>query len=327
MSRSGSARKLPFVAPCILGVFLAAVVCSGPALANPIQANLQYVGAPACTPIRPHTTFQNVDTAGGIVVWDKLFDLFTVTTATRGGGVAPEATDIKVTGVEVNGNYGLRFNALWSAGGGQLADSTIQFYASVLPAYVAQGYVFEDNTLWLSAYGNTTSQGQIAITENLSAQLAGPSFSDKEVWYTSPTDNQVSVASQFAPITAMWVVKDVARTAARPLAAWPKSASSIRPSAKSPSRPRSCCWASAGWGWSGICGGSGGGEESENRWRFRPRRNDIAVDVDGRLGFPGCAVCVAGRDADGTRRVPATLTRANPAGSPVAAGLRRRHAI
>jgi hypothetical protein len=108
----------------------------------------------------------------------------------------------------------MKFNGPWSAPAGNFADSTIEFRASILPEYAAQGYAFKDNALWLSAYGvaNTTNGGAVSVSENLYVNhpsSSEPAFVNKFVYYHTSTDNQLLDVQNFAPITEMWVVKDV----------------------------------------------------------------------------------------------------------------------
>ncbi len=154
----------------------------------------------------------SIDPNDGYIVGDKIFKWFTVTTTAQGGALAPDATGINVTGVEVNGDYGLRFNSGWSASGGQLVDSSITFYVAVTPAAAAQGYLLADNNLKMTLYGNTTTLGEVSVSEQLYAQnpaLPGSPFVNELVWYKSDTNQLVTMGAQFTPTTGMWVGKDV----------------------------------------------------------------------------------------------------------------------
>jgi hypothetical protein len=90
-------------------------------------------------------TIADIQAAGGIIIGDKLFDYFSVVATATAGALAPNAAAISITPVQVNGDYGMKFNGGWSALAGQIVNSTIQFHASILPAY--SGYLFEDNSL------------------------------------------------------------------------------------------------------------------------------------------------------------------------------------
>ena len=121
--------------------------------------------------------------------------------------------EIALTPVQINGEYGMKFNGGWSAFGGQIADSTIQFHASILPAYVAQGYKFKDNSLWLSGFANTTASGSVSVSENVYASYPGPgaeSLANKLAYYVSDTNRQISDHKNFTHTAIdIWVVKDV----------------------------------------------------------------------------------------------------------------------
>lgn len=166
-------------------------------------------------------TLQQVIDAGGIVIGDKLFDSFTVTTVKSTGAVAPGASEIRITPIQIlksgepfGGDYGMRFNSLWSATPGGLSDSTISFHATILPSYAAQGYAFTDNSLWLTGYGATSSSatGSVSVAENLydvPPSSMTPSFADELAYYNTSANKKPSDTASFEPRTEMWIVKDV----------------------------------------------------------------------------------------------------------------------
>ena len=68
----------------------------------------------------------------------------------------------------------------------------------------------------MTAYGiaNTVPPGIVSVSENLytsdpSALPPPSSFVNELAYYRNDTDEQTSVQSSFAPITQMWVLKDV----------------------------------------------------------------------------------------------------------------------
>jgi hypothetical protein len=203
---------------CLLITLVATILAPGFVFGEPIRANLEPVsGVPNLLRDPESYTIAQIIARGGIIIGDKLFDSFSVTDT----GLAPDASNIKITPVQVlyagapfGGDYGMTFNGLWSALANSMADSTIVFRASILPAYAARGYAFKDNSLWLSGYGgsNTPGSGAVSVSENLYANhpsSGGPSFADKFVYYHTSADNQLRDTQSFAPITQMWVVKDV----------------------------------------------------------------------------------------------------------------------
>lgn len=198
--------------------FLSSAVAS----ADPIEAVLQSTpGNPDMLSDLNSYTIAEIEAAGGIIIGDKLFDLFTVRTTNSFNAVAPGADEILITPIQIlkagaplGGDFGMIFNGAWSAPAEQLADSTIQFHASILPEYVEMGYAFKDNSLWITAYGvaNNTDAGAVSVSENLYATHPGqgdPAFANKFVYYKSPTDNYLLDEKDFDPITEMWVIKDV----------------------------------------------------------------------------------------------------------------------
>lgn len=99
------------------------------------------------------------------------------------------------------------------ASGGQWVDSTIQYHVSILPDAVALGCVIDGNSLYTTGVAAINTTGGIAsISENLYSQYPGPdasSFADEGVYYMSPTNKQTLYTNTFAPVTDLWVVKDI----------------------------------------------------------------------------------------------------------------------
>jgi len=167
-------------------------------------------------------TIAEVIAAKGIQVGDKLFDEFVVTPSGTATAVSPGADAIVVTGNQtLPGDYGLRFNGGWGAGGGQEADTTIKFRVSIIEPFLSQGWVIEDNELWITAKGvsQTLNGGIVSISEDvyLTDPADGPvdPIANKHVFYATPTDQKLSDHAYFMqggqPVVAteIWVVKDV----------------------------------------------------------------------------------------------------------------------
>ncbi len=168
-------------------------------------------------------TIQEIIDAGGIIIGDKLFDAFHVTTVKSDGAIAPGANEIAITPIQIikdgaplGGDFGMIFNAIWSAPGGGLADSTIEFRATILPEYVDRGFAFKDNALWITAFGigNTEPPGIVSVSENVWAQHPSQQPQDpivnKFVYYRTDEDKQLLDEKVFdEPITQIWITKDV----------------------------------------------------------------------------------------------------------------------
>ncbi len=167
-------------------------------------------------------TIEEVNAAGGILVGDKLFSDWRVTDTESLNAIAPGAGEIKVTGIQIDGDYGLRFNGGWAAPAGQLADSTIKFKVSIVDPWLSQGWAIKDNALWISAFGvsNTTDAGAVSVSENVYASDPDLGFSDpianKLVYYKDDNDKVLYDERDFvdasgAPValTEIWVIKDV----------------------------------------------------------------------------------------------------------------------
>lgn len=168
---------------------------------------------------RPSFNLNEVNENGGIIVGDKLFSNFRVTTTVQGGGLAPEAEGIEVTGVFIQGELGLRFNGGWSAQGPQIADSTIKFKVSILEPELSNGFLISDNSLFMTAFG-AANGGLASISENVYAK-------NPDVFPPGEEFDNVSIANKFVFhvndqfsdtydhreydefLPSVWIVKDV----------------------------------------------------------------------------------------------------------------------
>ncbi len=212
----------------LFSAFLVFSFSAGFASAEPIIANLQqdpHVPGRLIDPDPDGYTIQEIIDAGGIIIGDKLFDAFRVTTTKSLGAIAPGAGEIAITPIQIlkpgaplGGDFGMKFNALWSAPGGGLADSTIEFQATILPKYVDLGYAFKDNALWITAFGigNTEPPGIVSVSENVWARHPSDQIpphkpiANKFVYYRTDADNQLFHEAEFdESITQIWITKDV----------------------------------------------------------------------------------------------------------------------
>ncbi len=182
-------------------------------------------------PAQGPTIQELLDTHDGqIQVGDKIFNFFndSVTTSATVGTVAPGADAIRVAGIRVpagTGDFGLRFNGGWSAGGQEIADTTLLFRVDIAEPELSSGFRLHDNALWISAFGvsGTGQGGVVSVSENVyvlnpreNAPSVNPSIANKFVYYRSDTDQEVMDAAEFktpagAPLElpSIWVLKDV----------------------------------------------------------------------------------------------------------------------
>ena len=153
-------------------------------------------------------TVQQIKDAGGIRIGDKTFTEWRVTSTAQGNGLAPQAGAISVTAVQINGEYGMRFNGPWSAATGDLADTTIGFRVTA-----DDPWLISDNTLAATAIG-ADKGGMASISENVFAADPTKTFStpvaNKYVYYVNDAnfktiDHKVFVQA----LKDAWVVKDV----------------------------------------------------------------------------------------------------------------------
>jgi hypothetical protein len=150
-----------------------------------------------------------VNQAGGIQVGDKLFSDFTVDCSDTVGVVPQGLYEIKVRGVDVDGDYGLIFIGGWSAFSGQTCDSVITFKVTA-----AEGYFIKDNGLKLLGC-DAEEGGSIIITENIfPGDPKTTQWIKRELVYCQTFSDGTELVKQedhevFTPLPEIWVVKDV----------------------------------------------------------------------------------------------------------------------
>jgi hypothetical protein len=213
LSRTSCASLRLRIATGFLVALLATLGFADAASAG-IIANLQPVsGASGIYSDTTSYSLADINAAGGIIIGDKLFDSFSVTSSASPNSIAPTAADIQVTAVDIDGDYGLKFNALWMASGGQWVDSTLVFHASLLPTAVAQGHGIVGNSLYFTGVAGANTTGGIAsISENIYADHPArgeSSFAEEFIYYMTPTNKSTQDSVEFAPVTDLWVVKDI----------------------------------------------------------------------------------------------------------------------
>ena len=161
-------------------------------------------------------SLEDVNLAGGIRVEDKVFSDFRVSPTALANALVPDETSINVTPVEIEGEYGLRFDGPWSAGAGDLADTTIIFSVEAdLP------WLITDNTLKMTGY-LADNGGMVTISETVYLrdpdQYNDLSIAQKGVYYDSASEARKEIDHQefrdqdtgeFIASPVIWVVKDV----------------------------------------------------------------------------------------------------------------------
>ena len=158
-------------------------------------------------------TIADVNAAGGLKVGDKLFSNFSVVPTQLNSGVAPDETAIRLTGMLLAGEWGIRFDGQWLATGGQLADTVIVFKAA------ADGQsLITDNTLAMTDY-LAENGGSATISELVYARnpdmYNDPAIAHKQVYstefVTQDFDHQEFVDVQGAPLALqeIWIIKDI----------------------------------------------------------------------------------------------------------------------
>ena len=101
----------------------------------------------------------------GMQVGDKLFSNFSIVNYVDGTlAVAPDVNQVQVTGICIDGNFGIRFNAPWLAGSESVVNSTISFQIQVLPE---SGLYIAGNMFALTASNVGSDNGFISAVETV----------------------------------------------------------------------------------------------------------------------------------------------------------------
>jgi hypothetical protein len=99
---------------------------------------------------------------GQLIIGDKLFSEFEVSSIVDGGPPELTAATIKVEGIEINGDYGLKIRVAMNAASDQTINANINFKVSILPAY--EHWFLTDAVLWLPTAG-ATGDGMVTVNE------------------------------------------------------------------------------------------------------------------------------------------------------------------
>ncbi|MHC4545450.1 MAG: PEP-CTERM sorting domain-containing protein [Planctomycetota bacterium] len=148
---------------------------------------------------------------GKLVVGDKLFSEFEVTSIVDGGPPELTAATIKVEGVEINDNYGLRFRVAMNAASDQTINANINFKVSILPDY--EPWFLTDAVLWLPTAG-ATGDGMVTVNEMIyDAEYFGNLLADeldvsRELGDSGANllaDDDLMIGEELSPQKAIWV--------------------------------------------------------------------------------------------------------------------------
>ena len=119
---------------------------------------------PAVSELFQTRSFDEINPSG-MQVGDKLFSNFSIVSYTSGVlAVVPSASRIQVSGVYIDGRYGIRFSAPWIAGSEAVVNSMISFKVSVLPE---SGMYIAGNLFALTASNVGSEGGRISAVETV----------------------------------------------------------------------------------------------------------------------------------------------------------------
>lgn len=153
-------------------------------------------------------TLTEINAAGGLVIGDKLFSDFTLTSSATGLASAPSLSGVKAAGFSDQGDLGLRFVGNWSAAFGGDANSVLRYQVTVVNN---PGWSINDVGLWMSA-GSANGGGEVTMDEIVQdaalATLAETSPGET-VYYRSPSDHNRYYAESFASADPIWVQQDI----------------------------------------------------------------------------------------------------------------------
>lgn len=162
-------------------------------------------------------TFDEINEQG-LQVGDKVFCNFSIVNYTDGAlAVAPGADSIQVTGVYIDGHYGIRFNAPWIAGEGAVVNSTISFQVAVAPS--SEMYI-SGNGFALTASNVGSEGGLISAVETVwdaePGSLVANRLSSLGLFDSADPSNQkltdhqdFYVDGELAQLKYIWVKKDI----------------------------------------------------------------------------------------------------------------------
>src|ERR1051326_3647234 len=142
--------------------------------------------------------------SAGCNIGDKTFSDFTFVSSASGGATAPTAAGVTVTPVTIGGEIGLQFNALWTAGSNQTADTTIGFDVAV----TGGGAFLIDDASTVQSSSGFTGTGSASVTEGICGPVpCSPTTSTTTINTAGTT--QLSDHIVFSPTGSVHAVKDI----------------------------------------------------------------------------------------------------------------------
>lgn len=153
-------------------------------------------------------TLADVIAAGGIAVGPITFTDWHYSAISDGPASVPSPAAIALTGVLLDGQYGLRFNSNWSAGPDGLADTTISYRA-----ICTDGGPFDLQTLYTTGWGayftGLANVSETAFASDPSKFLATPVANTYVYNYRSTFDSVNLDFQKLPPLTEIWQVLDI----------------------------------------------------------------------------------------------------------------------
>lgn len=160
----------------------------------------------------PSFTLADIMANGGLIVGDKLFDLFELTEIDFDGTTISTTTDpaaIIFRGVlSADGDLGIRVNHTWSAVSGGFTNGTFKWRVSILPEYADQWDIHDVELIM----GNpsTAGTGSVTISETIYDQPGGDIIVKIDASdYVGAPVSELSEHAFITPTDSIYVSKDV----------------------------------------------------------------------------------------------------------------------
>ncbi len=174
-----------------------------------ISTLLVATASAAWVPLTGNPVSINSLPGGSLIFGDKMLSEITVFGIATGGAIAPDACSVFVQGGQddVTGDYGLKFNLVWTVGPDQIINATLDFKVSILPGY--DDYFIKD--VWLDITGaSANGTGVVNVGEDVRDEFNNPIvLLSCSAWQDSPAAYLKDYA-EFTPVKAIWIhSKDV----------------------------------------------------------------------------------------------------------------------
>ena len=169
----------------------------------------------AVSEIYESKTIGEINSAGGYLVDEMLFSDFSCISYTYGSSaVTPAGEDIVVTGVVVDGDYGIEFSGPWLAGEQSGINSTLKFKVLVVPGSDSAivGTMFQ-----LTASSVAAAHGRVDALETVcDAENGGNRVANLDVLDTADPANRKLVNYRdfyvnglSVELKEIWILKDI----------------------------------------------------------------------------------------------------------------------